>query len=1188
MTPPRPSLRKERRPSHQRSRGNARVEAPQPDRQHILAAVRHFVEPGQVVELRALAVSTPAYRRPHTVSGYYDDPEALARDAARAAPQARGVYVTLNPLNPALLARAANRLRDVDERDSLTPDTEVLRRRWLPVDVDPRRPSGVSATEAEHAAAHARALEVRAWLSAPGLAGAGLRQLRQRRPPGVPHRPPGRRRGPRGARAAGPGLPLRRRRRRGRPDGRQPGAHLEAVRHPGPQGRPPAGASPPPGPAAGGPRARRAAGGAGVTESVRPVAAGQLEAVAALAPREPERAAGAYRAAGGGAFDLDAWLAAHPLDLLGPVPWQGGRKWVFRVCPWSADHRDRSAYLVQFPGGAVAAGCHHNGCAGRDWRALRELAEPGRRDRRPARHAPAAPGPPGGDARGASLAPAGPHGPAAPAPAGPHPTRPAPPEASDGALDTAEVTKGPATRSGAGFGHNGHESHERHQHRDAEDATVAEALADAVAEVPELPAEVRLPGHLERVAAAARAVWLEPYVEAGRRLSPRTPRALHEAAGLFALMTAVARRAYVQAGAQRLYPSLFLAFVGRSTLYSKTTGLQVLRLTLELAGLEDLLLPASFTPQALLADLGLQVPPGLKDAPPAEREAWLARHRHGAQRAVIRDELAGLFEDCTKDYNAGLLPLLLKLDGAPERVDPDLTLSRGLVAVRRVCVSLIGATTPAALRAHAVKPYHWANGLFGRFALIAPGEPPAYAFWSEAATSVPGPVVQGLQRVYGAFPRPAAAFMHAHAGGSAGSASEPGAAGDARDGQDGRDARDEGARIVGAVQEGPDAVAFRVEPDAWRAWQAYDRALFGLAGRARAPERLDATYGRLPSAAIRVALALAAAEWALDGGPAGGPAPAVALRHWAAAQEVAERWRRDAHAVLAAALRDEDGDATQVAAARLVAALGQAGGRLGRREALRRLRCTAAQLDGALRATGGRVRERRAATGGRPAEWLELLPPDAPQPAHSAPAGPGGAEPAGAGDRADVVEAVEATGETDVTKGTGADSQDREARDLVPSGVTRGVPPRPTPRSWGPAPAARTATWGRRASRCWSYDLRAAGGGAPPAGGVVPDDPGGPAAPGGAARRPGRPAAGGDPGAPRRPAVPVPGHPRRGAGPWRPRRSGGRPGGERAGGAGARRSARRRRRGGRGLRARRLGRPPARPDAGHGPLGAAP
>ena len=41
-------------------------------------AMRLILDPGQVTELRALDVSTPEYKRPHTVSGYFDDVEALA------------------------------------------------------------------------------------------------------------------------------------------------------------------------------------------------------------------------------------------------------------------------------------------------------------------------------------------------------------------------------------------------------------------------------------------------------------------------------------------------------------------------------------------------------------------------------------------------------------------------------------------------------------------------------------------------------------------------------------------------------------------------------------------------------------------------------------------------------------------------------------------------------------------------------------------------------------------------------------------------------------------------------------------------------------------------------------------------------------------------------------------------------
>jgi putative DNA primase/helicase len=61
-------------------------------------------------------------------------------------------------------------------------------------------------------------------------------------------------------------------------------------------------------------------------------------------------------------------------------PWQGGRRWVLEECPWNS-HTDNSAYIVRFANGAIAAGCHHNGCRGYGWRELREHFEPGCYDR---------------------------------------------------------------------------------------------------------------------------------------------------------------------------------------------------------------------------------------------------------------------------------------------------------------------------------------------------------------------------------------------------------------------------------------------------------------------------------------------------------------------------------------------------------------------------------------------------------------------------------------------------------------------------------------------------------------------------------------------------------------------------------------------------------------------------------------
>jgi replicative DNA helicase len=90
-------------------------------------------------------------------------------------------------------------------------------------------------------------------------------------------------------------------------------------------------------------------------------------------------------------FDLEVWIAAHGLEVEGPQPWQGGKRWIFGTCPWNSAHTNKSAYIVQLPTGAVAAGCQHNGCSGNDWHALRDQVEPGWRSGGQRTAAPEAP-----------------------------------------------------------------------------------------------------------------------------------------------------------------------------------------------------------------------------------------------------------------------------------------------------------------------------------------------------------------------------------------------------------------------------------------------------------------------------------------------------------------------------------------------------------------------------------------------------------------------------------------------------------------------------------------------------------------------------------------------------------------------------------------------------------------------------
>lgn len=103
---------------------------------------------GQVFELRAFEVPLK-YGRSIKVNGFYDDLDKLAEDAARVDKAgAEGIYVTLNPLDPALLCWADNILTQTKEGRAAR-DGDILRRAWILIDIDPRRRAGTSATDTE-------------------------------------------------------------------------------------------------------------------------------------------------------------------------------------------------------------------------------------------------------------------------------------------------------------------------------------------------------------------------------------------------------------------------------------------------------------------------------------------------------------------------------------------------------------------------------------------------------------------------------------------------------------------------------------------------------------------------------------------------------------------------------------------------------------------------------------------------------------------------------------------------------------------------------------------------------------------------------------------------------------------------------------------------------------------------------
>jgi hypothetical protein len=125
-------------------------------------------EAGGITEVRIFPKDRYLYingRREYvgkTVSGYYDDYVKLAQDIQPFDGKA-SIYVTLNPVKPALLARYNNRLEY--SATHTTSDDDILCDLWFVYDTDPKRASDISSTEYELRKALERRDEVSEFLS---------------------------------------------------------------------------------------------------------------------------------------------------------------------------------------------------------------------------------------------------------------------------------------------------------------------------------------------------------------------------------------------------------------------------------------------------------------------------------------------------------------------------------------------------------------------------------------------------------------------------------------------------------------------------------------------------------------------------------------------------------------------------------------------------------------------------------------------------------------------------------------------------------------------------------------------------------------------------------------------------------------------------------------------------------------
>ena len=332
-----------------------------------------LVKPGDVFEIRIL---NPRYCgkswAPRVISGYFNSVDtALQALSSLALASAKGFYVTMNPVDPSLAARSFNRFADGKGSNS-TGDKDIVSRRWLLIDCDPKRPSGISATDAEKEMAEQKAKEVREFLTSQNWpdpvyadSGNGYHLLYE---VDLPVDDTGTIKN--GLHALDKcfsddcveiDTTVFNSSRITKLYGTLAGKGDDCPE----MGRP-----------------HRMSTLLNVPDEMTPVANELLEALAKQSTSSPLRATPvATMPSTSKAWDKDRlqqFVDEHlsHCSPQAPVEYDDGYKWVLGICPFDENHDDRSAVIVIKKNGMLGFRCHHNGCDGKNWKALRAKFDP--------------------------------------------------------------------------------------------------------------------------------------------------------------------------------------------------------------------------------------------------------------------------------------------------------------------------------------------------------------------------------------------------------------------------------------------------------------------------------------------------------------------------------------------------------------------------------------------------------------------------------------------------------------------------------------------------------------------------------------------------------------------------------------------------------------------------------------------
>lgn len=325
--------------------------------QEVKRTLEIFKRPGEIVEVRIVGKVTS--------SGYFKDPDKLL-EAVKGV-RGKNIYFVMNRICDACYSREQSE-KIIDKPKQTTSDNDIAHRDWFLIDIDSKRPAGVSATEEERTASKEIANGVYQFLKGVGFwepvccdSGNGYHLLYKIDFENTPQVTkllkdvlevlnmlystnqaeidtkvfnPGRITKLYGTIAC-----------KGSSTQERPHRESKIIR---------------------------------VPPEIKPTGKECFETLAALLPKPEQKSYDAYTKR---PFDLREWLSRHDIPVRCEENYNGGTRFVLEHCPFDENHKGKDAVLFLNANGAIAFHCFHNSCRDHKWQDLRRMYEPDAYDR---------------------------------------------------------------------------------------------------------------------------------------------------------------------------------------------------------------------------------------------------------------------------------------------------------------------------------------------------------------------------------------------------------------------------------------------------------------------------------------------------------------------------------------------------------------------------------------------------------------------------------------------------------------------------------------------------------------------------------------------------------------------------------------------------------------------------------------